>query len=79
MKDLYKHVKKYKDQMNVLDFALLKICLTSMGVLIGMGIPKPRKKKAAICLSTIFAFTYAPLVTKFLGIVLSDSRNYLKE
>lgn len=79
MKDLCKHVKKYKEQMNILDFALLKICLTSMGMLIGIGIPKPCKKKAAICLSALFAFTYAPLVTKFLNIVLSDSKNYLKE
>jgi len=79
MKDLCKHIKNYKNQLSLFDFALLKICLTSMGLLIGMGIPKSHKKKAAACLSVIFVFSYAPLVTKFLGVVLADSKKYVDQ
>ena len=74
MKELFLCVQKYKNQMNLMDFGLLKICLLSMGILMGIGVPKRCKKRVAACTSVVFAFTYAPLITKLLGIVAEDSK-----
>ena len=61
--------------MNMIDVALLKACLFSMGVLIGIGIPSRCKKKTAAGASMIFAATYAPLMTKYLGVIMNDNKN----
>lgn len=79
MTELFKCAQKYKDRMNLMDFALLKLCLFSMGVLIGVGVPKKCKKRVAISAGVTFAFTYAPLITKLLGIVAEDSEKAIKE
>lgn len=50
-----------------------------MGVLIGVGVPKKCKKRVAISAGVTFAFTYAPLITKLLGIVAEDSEKAIKE
>ena len=64
---------EYKSQITLLDIGLLKLCLMSLGVLLGVAVPKGHKKKAAAGASIAFAFTYAPLMTKFLTIVLKQS------
>ena len=52
------------------DMALLKFCLGSLGVLIGLQVPKKRKKTAAWTAGVIFAVTYAAVMGKFLSYIL---------
>lgn len=77
MKTLWKYAQKYKEEMTIADFALLKVCLFSAGLLAGMAVPKKNKTKAAAWAGTAFLFSYAPLITKFLGIVMKESNKKL--
>ncbi|PKM83881.1 MAG: permease of phosphate ABC transporter [Firmicutes bacterium HGW-Firmicutes-11] len=79
MKELLNYGKKYMEKMNVADMAMLKTCVLSLGVLIGVSIPKTHKKKATAVASVAFAFTYAPLMTKFLSVVLDESKKSINE
>ncbi len=79
MKELIGYAQKYKSQMNLADFALIKFCLISIGVLVGLGVPKKHKKKVSAIAGVAFIVTYAPLMTKFLGIVLENSETTLEE
>jgi len=72
MIDLIKCAQKYKSKMNIMDFALLKICLSSIGVLIGLGVPARCKKSVAAGAGIVFASSYIPLMTKFLSVVMVD-------
>ncbi len=73
MNKLIHAANEYKAQITLVDIGLLKLCLLSLGVLLGIAVPKGHKKKAAAGASVAFAFTYAPLMTKFLSIVLKQS------
>jgi hypothetical protein len=70
MKTIIEHSKKYLDQMNLMDVSLLKVCMVSAGILIGISVPQKHKKKVAAGTSVIFALSYAPLMTKYLGVLL---------
>lgn len=74
MRELLNYANGYIRKMNVSDFAMLKVCLFSLGLLVGLAIPKKHKKKAAGIAATTFAFTYAPLMTKLLVTVLEGSK-----
>ncbi len=74
MKEVLNYANTYIRKMNIADFAMLKVCLCSLGLLAGLAIPKKHKKKAAGIAATTFAFTYAPLMTKLLVTVLEDSK-----
>lgn len=68
MKKLLELGNRYAKNSDWTDFALTKICLCSLGVLIGLNIPKRSKKTAAILLSISFAGTYAILMNKVFNI-----------
>ncbi|MDD2215487.1 MAG: permease of phosphate ABC transporter [Eubacteriales bacterium] len=65
--------QRYIRHMNIVDFALLKICLASMGTILGISMPKKHKKKVAIGAGVIFALTYAPLMAKFLDHMINNA------
>lgn len=52
------------------DMALLKFCLGSLGVLIGLQVPKQQKKPAAWIAGLIFVVTYVAVMGKFIGTIL---------
>lgn len=52
------------------DLALIKFCLGSLGVLIGLQVPKKRKKAAAWTSGAVFAVTYVAVMGKFISFVL---------
>ncbi|NTW71758.1 MAG: permease of phosphate ABC transporter [Eubacteriaceae bacterium] len=79
MKEIFNYVRRYKNQMNLVDFTLFKFCLLSAGILFGLGVSKNHRKKAAACAGITFAVTYGPLITKFLGIVMEESQKSLDE
>ena len=65
MNNLFKAADKYAGEADWKELGLLKICLLSLGMLLGMKFaPKHRKTLFGICL-TMFVVTYIPLMAKF--------------
>lgn len=61
--------KVYLTEMDLEDMAMLKLCLTSLGVLMGLGIPLKLKKPATLMAGFLFAGTYVPLMYRLWSIV----------
>ncbi len=59
---------RYAQQSTWKDFALVKFCLFSMGLLAGMHMPEKHKKSAAKAAIFAFSATYVPLMAKVLRI-----------
>ena len=74
MNTVFKAADRYIAESDWKTIAVLKFCLISLGMLIGMLI-KPRHKKAvaagALC---VFAITYVPLMAKFADALLKTYR-----
>ena len=69
-KKLFALGDRYAEQITWKDFALLKFCICSIGLMIGTFVPKTQRKKV-ICVSAgVFAVTYIPLMTKLFSIAL---------
>ena len=60
----------YAAQSTWRDFALVKICLFSMGVLMGLLVPLRKKKWAALGAGLLFIPTYVVLLRRFLPFLL---------
>lgn len=61
----------YIKQMDVTDVSILKICLITLGAVIGLSLPKQKKSALYAVLIPIFFITYVLAMIKFL--------TYLKE
>lgn len=72
MKKLINCAEHFIMQSDWKDIAILKFCLLSIGILIGVSIPKKEKKAAVIAASTLFAVTYPPLMSKFLKLLIAE-------
>ncbi len=70
MKKLMGWADGYLQECTWKDLALIKFCLGSLGVLIGLQIPKKRKSTAAWTAGIIFAVTYVSVMGKFISFVL---------
>ena len=70
MKKLMGWADGYLQECTWRDMALLKFCLGSLGVLIGLQVPKRRKKTAAWTAGLIFAATYVAVMGKFISVIL---------
>ena len=68
MKALLRIGDKYAENSSWRDFAVVKFCLFSMGLIAGMSIPKKGKKTARAVAGTVFAVTYFPLMAKLLKV-----------
>ena len=55
------------------DFALVKFCLFSMGVVAGTQIPDKHKKKAIEAAVCVFVSTYVPLMAKVFRIAFKEN------
>ena len=69
MKCLFSCANQYVKESDWKDFALVKLCLCAIGVMIGLAIPKKKKKMPLLIAAIVFIATYIPLMTKFLRIV----------
>ncbi|MEG2176490.1 MAG: permease of phosphate ABC transporter [Oscillibacter sp.] len=74
MNRLFESANRYIQSCSWRDFALLKFCLASMGVLIGLSLPAKGKKPAAWVAAAVFAATYIPLMRKFLPFLAPAKR-----
>ena len=69
MKRILEIGNRYAEQSDWKDFALTKICLCAMGILIGLKISENKKKTIAIISNISFLGTYVLLMTKVFKIV----------
>lgn len=67
---LFDRADRYAAQSTWRDFALVKACLFSMGVLMGLLVPFRKKKWAALGAGLVFLPTYALLLRRFLPFLL---------
>ena len=69
MKKFLEIGNRYAEQSDWKDFALTKICLCAMGILIGLKISDNKKKPIAIIAGISFLVTYTLLMTKVFKII----------
>lgn len=73
MMKLLEYGNQYAKESDWKDFALVKFCLCSMGIMIGTQVtPKHRKKVIALS-AMVFLITYIPLMAKFFKIVFEKN------
>ncbi len=66
MKKLFSAADDYIAQMTWKDLGLVKLCLCSMGVLLGLATGKKARKWVALVAVVTFLATYIPLILDFL-------------
>ena len=69
MKRLFASADEFVRQSDWKDLAIIKFCLFSIGLLVGLQITEKCKKGVRIAASMIFTFTYIPLMIKYLKIL----------
>ena len=72
MKKVFEYANVYAQKCSWKEFALLKICLCAVGVMIGLSIPKDKKKESFTVAGVVFAVSYIPLMGKFVKIVMQE-------
>lgn len=69
---LFDRADRYAAQSTWRDFALVKVCLFSMGVLMGLIVPVRKKKLTALGAGLLFIPTYVILIRRFLPFLLGE-------
>ncbi|NDO51579.1 permease of phosphate ABC transporter [Lachnospiraceae bacterium MD335] len=73
MKNIFELGNEYAKKSSWKDFALLKLCLCAIGIVIGTNVPPQYKKTVTRVSAAVFIATYIPLMTKVFKIMLHDS------
>ena len=69
MKALLRIGDNYAKKSSWRDYAVVKFCLFSMGLIAGMSVPDKEKKPVRAAAATVFAVTYIPLMYKLFKVV----------
>ncbi|MDW2800577.1 permease of phosphate ABC transporter [Clostridium boliviensis] len=72
MKQLVNCADEYIRQCRIKDFALLKVCLCALGVMIGLSVPEKKRKWPLAAAGFVFMFSYAMLMAEFLKIYMDE-------
>lgn len=72
--NLFTYADRYLKQSSWKDLALVKFCLCAIGVLLGLAVPRSRRRQVAFGALVVFATTYVPLMAKFLHVVMQTRR-----
>lgn len=74
MKKLFCYADRYLEKSDWRDIAMLKFCLFSMGILVGIRIPEKNRKQAGCIGAAVFLVTYVPLMAKFISVILEKEK-----
>ncbi|MEY8353547.1 permease of phosphate ABC transporter [Lachnospiraceae bacterium 54-53] len=74
MKNFMDCADAYVRKCDVKDFALLKICLCAVGIMIGLSIPEKKKKLPLAAAGVVFVFSYILLMAGFIKICMEERR-----
>lgn len=66
MKKLFVCADQYLKESDWKDLALVKFCLCAIGIMIGLMVPKDKKKYPFLIALIVFIITYIPLMIKFI-------------
>lgn len=69
MRPLFDSANEYLRQSGWKDLAVLKLCLFSIGLLIGMQVPERGKRGVRIAASVLFTITYILSMGKYLAVL----------
>lgn len=72
MKKLFDYANIYVQKCELKDFALLKICLCAVGIMIGLSIPEKKRKWPLAAAGVVFVFSYILLMAEFIKIVVDE-------
>lgn len=70
MKCIFTLADQYVEESDWRTIALLKICLCSVGIMIGLAVPRNKRKIPLIIAAVVFLVTYIPLMWKLVDIVM---------
>jgi uncharacterized membrane protein YoaK (UPF0700 family) len=78
MKALLQTADRYLQESNWKDLALIKLCLFSVGTIVGMLLPQKYRKPALIVTLLLFLATYLPLMIRFVRMLTGKKRRLFK-
>lgn len=70
---LFAYADRYLQQSSWKDLALVKFCLCAVGVLLGLAVPRSRRRQIGFA-AVVLVSTYVPLMSKFLHVVVQARR-----
>ena len=76
MKKLIRCANQYIWESDWKTIGLLKFCLLSLGICVGMAVPEEKKKTVLRAASLSFVIRYIPLMAKFIQIIWSDEGDW---
>ena len=68
MRNLFEAADRYVETSDWKIIAVLKFCLISLGVILGMEVKEKSRKPVFIAAVSVFIATYIPLMTRFVRI-----------
>ena len=71
---LFDYANGYCKESTWKNFALVKLCLCSIGVMLGLCVPRDKKKPVLLAAAALFGVTYPLLMTGFVQSVLRQRR-----
>lgn len=74
MKRLFASADAFLRESDWKDLAVIKFCLFSIGLLVGLQITERCKKGVRIAASVVFTLTYIPLMVKYLRILIKAGK-----
>nr|WP_288830007.1 permease of phosphate ABC transporter [uncultured Clostridium sp.] len=72
MKDICKCADAFVQKCSIKDFALLKICLCAVGIMVGLSIPEKKRKLPLMAAGFVFIFSYILIMAKFVKICMEE-------
>ncbi len=71
--ELFSAADRYLQKSDWRDLTLIKFCMAAIGLLLGLSIPKEKRKLPAILAVLVFIATYIPLMVKFFSVLLESA------
>lgn len=72
MKEICKCADAFVQKCSIKDFALLKICLCAVGIMVGLSIPEKKRKWPLMAAGFVFIFSYILIMAKFVMICMDE-------
>lgn len=67
--------KRFVNEMELEDIALMKFCLIAFGALVGLAVPKGTRKTAGLLASVVFLATWGTVMCRFLASLTRRERD----
>ena len=72
MSRLFDIADRYLEESDWKTIAVLKFCLISLGILVGVKVAEKDKKRVAKCALAVFLVTYIPLMAKLFRVAVEE-------